>query len=173
MLKPMFTPFPVLETKRLSLRDLRQEDALLIYTLKTSSEGRKYIDRPIPESVDDCLKEVKDKMLKIAADEFIIWVIESHIDKMSLGTICLWNFSKDKKTAEVGYELLAEEQKMGYMTEALKRVINYARQDLQMHKITAYTHQENEASNNLLRRNGFIQESQSEEQIIYLLNLKP
>ena len=75
---------------------------------------------------------------------------------MSLvGTICLWNFSDDKKTAETGYELMPSYQGKGIMDEALGEMINYAFGKLKLHAIDAFTHRENKASAKLLEKQGF------------------
>ncbi|RLJ30734.1 acetyltransferase (GNAT) family protein [Chryseobacterium sp. 7] len=51
-------------------------------------------------------------------------------DQLNLiGTICLWNFSQDCKTTEVGYELLPEYHRQGIMCEALK-VLNFGFNEL-------------------------------------------
>ena len=67
-----------------------------------------------------------------------------------IGTISLWKFSEDKKTAEVGYDLNPVFHNKGIMTEALNCVLKYGFTQLQLDKIEAYTHKENQASRKLL-----------------------
>ena len=69
--------------------------------------------------------------------------------------ICLWNFSKDYKTAEVGYDLNPNFQKKGIMSESLKSVVNFGFIELYIERIDAFTHIQNEKSKNLLVKNGF------------------
>ena len=40
-----FTPFPVLETERLTLRELNLNDAKAIFGLRTNKEVNEFIDR--------------------------------------------------------------------------------------------------------------------------------
>jgi len=70
-----------------------------------------------------------------------------------------------------GYELLGELHGKGYMTEALERVVVYAKEDLKLCKIEAYTHSENKPSISLLEKTGFNLEDQKAKQNIY--SLKP
>lgn len=71
-----------------------------------------------------------------------------------IGSICLWNFSNNLKTAEVGYSLYPEFQNKGIMSEALKSVIDYGFNELKLDKIEAFTHSKNEPSKKLLEKNG-------------------
>jgi len=76
----------------------------------------------------------------------------------------LWNFSEDRKTAEVGYELLPEFHHQGIMTEALKAVIDFSFKELQLTKIVAMTNKFNENSKGLLLKNDFILEVGREDE---------
>lgn len=67
----------------------------------------------------------------------------------------MWNFSKNKKTAEVGYDLDPEFQSKGIMSESLKMIIDFGLKKLKLDKIEAFTHAENESSKKLLEKNGF------------------
>ena len=67
----------------------------------------------------------------------------------------MWQFSKDKKVAELGYELSRKYQGMGYMTEAVKQVINFAFETNKMDSLFAYTHHLNTRSVELLKRLNF------------------
>ena len=65
------------------------------------------------------------------------------------------------KRAEIGYELLAEEERnKGYMGEALKKVIQYGFEDLNLNRIEALTSLENEISQKLILANGFVHEGE-------------
>ena len=54
--------------------------------------------------------------------------------------ICLWNFYKDYKTAEVGYNLNPNFQKKGIMSESLKSVVNFGFIELHKERIEGFTH---------------------------------
>ena len=59
-----------------------------------------------------------------------------------IGTICFWNESADRKSAELGYELHPEYQGNGYMDEAMKEVIGFAFRS-GFTSLEAYTHKDN------------------------------
>ena len=56
--------------------------------------------------------------------EFFTWGIVLKNESKIIGSICLWNFSTDKKEAEVGYDLHPKNHRQGIMNEALGRVLS-------------------------------------------------
>jgi len=73
-----------------------------------------------------------------------------------IGSISLWNFSLDKKTAEVGYDLGTNFHNKGIMSEAMKCVLDYGFTVLNLDKIEAFTHGKNQSSVRMLVKNGFV-----------------
>jgi [ribosomal protein S5]-alanine N-acetyltransferase len=76
--------------------------------------------------------------------------------KTFVGTICLYDFSNEKNSCEIGYELMTKFQGQGIMKEAAQVVIEYVFQTLKLKKILAFTHHENQNSTNLLLKLNFI-----------------
>ncbi len=104
----------------------------------------------------DALKFIKKINDGIKNGTFISWGITLKGKNEIIGTICLWNFSADNKKAEVGYDLNPLFQRKGMMSEALKSIISFGFNELNLDKIDAFTHKENESSKKLLEKNGFI-----------------
>ena len=75
--------------------------------------------------------------------------------KTFVGTICLFDFSNEKSSCEIGYELMTKFQGQGIMKEAAEKVIDYAFQALQFQKIVAFTHNANRNSAKLLTKFNF------------------
>ncbi|WP_262485638.1 GNAT family N-acetyltransferase [Chryseobacterium wanjuense] len=76
----------------------------------------------------------------------------------------MYNFSEDRKVAEVGYELLPDYHRQGIMSEALNTVVNFAFNELHLHEILAMTHQSNENSKSLLLKHDFVLEEGREDE---------
>ena len=53
MLNKTFTPFPILTTERLTLRQLVINDEQQIFTLRSDTEINKFLDRQISNTLDD------------------------------------------------------------------------------------------------------------------------
>ncbi|MEO1262488.1 MAG: GNAT family N-acetyltransferase [Bacteroidota bacterium] len=163
MNKSALSPFPFLETARLRLRQLKPSDAPTIYSFHADSENRKYIDKPPPENVLATRNFIKSINAGISKNECGYWGLELKADPQLVGTICLWNFSENFNRVEVGFELGAQFQRLGYMSEALESVIYFAFNNLKASKIEAYTHLENRSSQKILEKYNFKKEKEIEE----------
>ena len=73
-----------------------------------------------------------------------------------IGSISLWNFSADRKTAEVGYDLSPGFQGRGFMAEALAAILDFGFQQLSLDRVEAYTQWNNESSVKLLKNREFV-----------------
>ena len=146
---------PVLKTERLLLRQLKTTDDKAIFKIRSNEIVYKYIAKTTQINIKEAQAFIAKTNKGIANEEFLYWAIVLKISQELVGTICLWNFSKDKLIAEVGYELLPDYHKKGVMNEALNKVIEFGFSVLNLKTIEAFTHKENEASKALLIQNGF------------------
>ncbi len=154
-----FTPFPEIKTSRLLLRQILNTDSDAILYLRSDKIINQHIQRP-PESqtntIADALKHIKKLTDQIDNNTSISWGITLKDQHEVIGTICLWNFSDDNLTAEVGYDLSLKHQNKGIMTEALFAVLEFGFNSLSINKIEAYTQKQNTHSIKLLEKTGFI-----------------
>lgn len=153
-----FSPFPELISERLFMRNIQESDCDTILFLRSDKAVNKFIQRPEHREVknkSDALKFIKELNENITNNKSIAWGITFKNDPQIIGTICLWNFSKNNRVAEVGYDLNPEFHGIGIMSEALKMIIYFGFNELKLEKIEAYTHRENESSKRLLGKNGF------------------
>ena len=72
-----------------------------------------------------------------------------------IGTLGLNNLFLKNKRAEIGYEIFPDFWRRGYTSEAVAKVLSFAFDELNLHRIGAVVFLENEASNNLLKKLGF------------------
>jgi len=145
--------FSEIKTERLLLRHLKQTDWEMISYLRTDKEVNKFVKRPTAETKGKALEFIAKISDGINKQNLYYWSITHNLTMV--GTICLWNFSEDKKTAEVGYDLSSKFQGKGIMSEALKSVLNFGFHNLNLSIIEAYTHKKNESSKKLLKKNNF------------------
>lgn len=151
-----FSPFPVLETERLTLRELNLEDTKTIFGLRTNKEVNTYIKRDTPKNLSETRAFIDMISNLVSDNEGIFWVIETKQSNEIIGTIGLRNFDLEDNYAEVGYELNPDYQQEGFMTEALKEVINFGFNNLELKTIEGFTHQNNSASIALLEKQDFV-----------------
>ena len=74
---------------------------------------------------------------------------------------------KEHYRAEIGYLLHPDYQQKGIMDEALKAVIKYGFETMQLHSIEANVNPANAASMKLLEKNGFVKEAYFKENYFY------
>jgi len=157
-----FTPFPVLTTERLTLRQLLSDDINVIFALRSDGNVNKYLGRKPSKSIDDAKTFIQTIDENIQRNDSIYWAITLNGTDKLIGTICLFDFSDDNLKAEIGYELLPDFQGKGIMQEAISKVIDFGIQHIGLNLIEAYTHSENQRSTSLLKKFNFKKNSLGE-----------
>jgi ribosomal-protein-alanine N-acetyltransferase len=155
MLTYTFTPFPVLKTERLTLRQLSVNDDKEIFALRSNKQVNKYIDRNPSNTIEDARNFIHKIADVISQNKGIYWAITLTNNDNLVGTICLFNFSNQNAQAEIGYELLPPFQGQGIMQEATSKVIAFGFDVMGLKAIEAYTHLENKNSSKLLEKYNF------------------
>jgi ribosomal-protein-alanine N-acetyltransferase len=164
MVNRNFTPFPILTTERLTLRQLSVDDQQAILALRSDSEINKYLDRAPSKTIEDAINFINKINDNIKKNHSIYWVITLTKTKTFVGTICLFDFSNEKNSCEIGYELMTKFQGQGIMKEAAQVVIDYVFQTLTLKKILAFTHYENQNSTNLLLKFNFVKSLETDKE---------
>ena len=163
MSKLNFTPFPILTTERLILRCLELSDDQQLFKLRSNKTVNKYIVRPIQKDIKEIRAFISEINTGINNNEMIDWVITLKESPNLIGSICFWNFSNNKTVAEIGYELDPAFQGKGIMSEALKKIIDFGFQEIELDAIEAYTHKNNNNSTKLLQKYNFKQDAERED----------
>lgn len=118
--------FPILITERLRLRQLSLADAPGLFRLRSDPD---YCALTLM-SVYHSVKEVEGYIGRILDGykngENLTWTITLKDADLHMGGVCLFNYSQDKKRAEIGYDLLPEHRGMGIVTEAVRAVAAHA-----------------------------------------------
>ena len=169
-----FTSLSNLSTARLQLRPLELSDDNEIFVLRSSEIINQYISRKRASDKEEALQFINKVNNNFKKNESLYWGINLNENPQLIGTICLWNFTEDRKTAEIGYELFPEFQGKGIMDEALKKVIKTAFQKIGVNTLEAFTHKNNLRSKGLLLRNNFVhapdrKDEDDENNIIFVL----
>jgi len=155
MLNRRFTPFPILTTERLTLRQLLLKDEQEIFTLRSDSEINKYLDRQLSNTIDDARNFINKVAENINKNDSLYWAITLSDRNVLVGTICLFGFSDENDKCEIGYELLTDFQGQGIMKEASEKIIDYAFHTIKVQKIEAFLHRDNQRSIKLLEKLSF------------------
>lgn len=158
MLETCFSPFPTLTTDRLVLRQLEISDDKDIFAHRSDDTVNTHLENFRHSSIEQTQAFIERVLNEISSGKTILWVISEKGNNRFIGTVCLWNISREECKAETGYTLDPAFHKMGYMNEALSKVISFGFNKILLRTIEAYTHKDNQASVKLLLRNNFKQE---------------
>lgn len=150
--------FPTLRTSRLSLTEVQLDHAPAIFEIFSNLEVLKYYGMdPLQELVqaENFVQHFKNIFEN---KKGIRWAIISNDGGRFVGTIGLNNLSIGTKKAEVGFEIHPDFWRSGITSEALKAVLEYSFEELGLHRMGAVTFPANDASNGLLKKQGFLEE---------------
>lgn len=151
-----FNQFPVLQTERLTLRELALEDAEDIFNIQSDEEVARFLDWQ-PRKVEHSrffVKWFKEGYHKKSA---IRWGITLKDQGQVIGTIGYHDFHFNSR-AELSYELSSSCWNRGITTEAAKAIISFGFKSLNLHRIQAWALPDNVSSMRLLGRMGFQEE---------------
>lgn len=167
MLTINFSPFPILETERLILRRVLPSDVKEMFELRSNPETMKYIPRPLLTNHEEALAHIQMMEDKIETNEGINWAITFKGDDKMLGVIGHYRIKPEHYRAEVGYMILPEYHGKGITTEAVQCVVDYGFNTMQLHSIEGVIDPENEASERVLQKCGFVKEAHFKENEFY------
>jgi len=168
MLDLSFSPFPTIITERLLLRAITQNDAAQVYRLRSDVTAMQFLDKASFQSMEEASLLIKKIEDDINNNDGITWAIAlKENPEVLIGNIGLWRFMKEHYRAEIGYMLLPEYCRKGYMKEAITQVINFSFNRIKIHSIEANINPLNLASATLLQSVGFIKEAYFKENYYY------
>lgn len=147
-----------LETERLILRETELNDFIELAKNLNNLNISKWITKmPYPYTEEDAKwwleKNEEKKKEKFRKDyHFRILLKET---REAIGTVGIFGFDEDKVKGEIGYWLAEPHWKKGYMKEAVKEIIRYGFEKLELKKIFIPCFVGNLGSNALAKSLGF------------------
>lgn len=127
--------------------------------IRDKKQGRNHAIFGADEAIYNHLKTmVEDGMEAYRVTSFYFLLIDKKSEKV-IGECGYHTWSVPHRRAELFYSLRNEtDKRQGYMSEALKVILNYGFNELGIHRVAALTAPSNEASIALLKHYGFVME---------------
>ncbi|MDS9471560.1 GNAT family N-acetyltransferase [Sporosarcina pasteurii] len=150
--------FPILETERLLLREIKKEDAKGIFACFSHNDVTRFYGQETLENIEQAEEFVDFFSKNYREKRGVRWGIERKGTKGIIGTIGFNAWLPKHKRAEIGYEIHPNEWRKGYITEAVLKVISHGFEEMGLTRIGAVVFIENEPSNRLLTKIGFQRE---------------
>ncbi len=150
-----FLAFPLLDTERVILRQVGQEDLDLVYAFNADARALRYVVRDLYTSLDQAREKVEGFREGYRNREGLWWTFVNRATGCAMGYGGLFELDHDTGTAEIGYGLLPAFWGQGYMTEIVAELIRFGWEDLQLAGLRAQIVPGNTASEKVLLRHGF------------------
>jgi len=157
--------FRELETDRLLLKNISAEDRGFILTVFSNDEVNRFLfdAEPLIDIQD------ADGLIDFYTQEeprgHHRWVLVRKSDGVKLGTCGFHCWDKEVGCCEVGYDLLPDFWGQGYMLEAVRAIIEFARSDMQLNRINACIYVDNDKSVRLAEKCRFAFEGKMKDEV--------
>ena len=148
---------PILETERLRLDPITEEDAAGMFPIMGDPEVMAYWDVPEVDDPDFVRDVVAGQIADMQAQSAVHWGMRTLADGEFLGCCDLSEIDRRHRRAEIGFMLGRDAWGRGYALEAMRTVVAFAATN-GLRKLTARTHLGNRRSESLLEKLGFTEE---------------
>lgn len=162
---PAFAAIPI-NTGRLLLRPYHESDAEALFGIFSDPRVMRYMSTRPWASIDRAREVIARDVAAIASGEHLSLAIERREDSRLIGHCVLFRLSDPCRRAEIGYGLAEWAWGHGFMTEALRALVQYGFEHLSLNRIEADTDPRNAASVKTLERLGFVREGHLRERWI-------
>jgi RimJ/RimL family protein N-acetyltransferase len=144
----------VLETERLTLRHLCEDDAAFILALLNEPSFLQFIGDKGVRTLEDARNYILNGPMDMYARlGFGLYLVELKDSKLPLG-MCGLIKRNTLEDVDIGFAFLPEYWGQGYAYEAAAAVMAYGKDDLGLNRIVAITSPDNQASGRLLEKLG-------------------
>ena len=142
-------------TQRLTMRLLNEDDRDVVFALRSDERVLRNTGVKLCQKIEEAdawINKIKDDMEN---EQCLIWTGFISSNMHPILSICFWNYSEDKKTAELGYTVLPDHWGQGYISEAIAGVVKFGFEHCKFTEIYAYPRTENIASCRVLEKAAF------------------
>ena len=163
----VFKIFPKLESKRLYFRRMNLSYAKDIHQIRSNNDVMKFMDVTRTKSVNDAKRLIRNVREDYKNEKGVSWAIIEKNLKSFIGYAGFWRMQPQHCRGEIGYALKPEYWGKGFMTEALKTIIDFGFHKMNLHSIEANVNPKNQKSKKLLKSLGFRKEAYFRENYLF------
>lgn len=147
---------PILQTERLIIRPVSEQDINDVHPLQSLPEITRFNTADIPKNI----QETEAVLSGWFADpKNLVFAIETADTNQFIGLIGIKLGREKYRNAEIWFKIYSEFWNKGFTTEAVKRIIRFGFEDLQLHRIEAGCAVENTGSIRVLEKVGMLREA--------------
>lgn len=151
---------PVLESERLHLRPIREDDLPDLYAVFADPDVMRYWSTPPMRDMDEARAYLAGISRNFAERTGFKWAITRRDNDRLIGTTSLFRLDGPHHTGEIGYALGSAHWGNGYAAEAVRRTCQFGFEQLGLRRIEADIDPRNLASVRLVEALGFRREGE-------------
>lgn len=157
-IKVVFDPFPTLETPRLLLRALRDDDLDDLYAYASDPEIDAYTPWERYASIEEAREDLDRYVAQYTRGEMGAWGIERRADGKLIGIGNYGHWQRYDRRAELGYTIARHAWGQGFAPEAVRAIIDFGFERMDLVRIEAVCMPENSASERVMQKVGMQRE---------------
>jgi ribosomal-protein-alanine N-acetyltransferase len=150
----IFGVFPRLETERLILRKISLDDAGDIFEYAADPDVATYVSWEPHTSIEDSISLINSMIQRYEKTGVSEWGLVYKENKKCIGTCGYMWWRTYHARAEVGFALSKKYWNRGLMTEALREVITFGFEKMELNRIEARCFLANRASEKVMQKVG-------------------
>lgn len=147
---------PKLETERLILRRMKLEDAPIMFKNWTNDDDvSKYMRWSTHKDISDTEAWIKEEEKNYKRKDYYSWIIELKESKEPIGSVGAFLRVEENNRYEIGYGIGKKYWRKGYTTEAVKAIMDYLENTVEIKKFKCEHATLNPASGAVMQKVGF------------------
>lgn len=155
---------PKMETPRLILRKISINDVKDMFEYSSNAEVTKYLSYT-HKNIEEAVEYIENKEKAYKEGKCMLWGIEHKDNKKYIGAVGFTHHDSIHNVGEIAYTLSREYWKIGLGYEAVKRIIDFGFENMNLNRIQARCWEENTNSSGLMERLDMKYEGLLREQI--------
>lgn len=163
----VFKQFPILKTQRLTLREIRVEDAKRIFDMRSNGRVNQFIARPNMQSADDATKLAERTIAAYQNKQAIGWAGILRDSQEIIGTCGFNSIDVMNLRAEIGGEMATEYWGKNIAQEAVREILRFGLYEMNLHSIEAKVSPQNKSAIYVLEHLGFEKEAHYKDRIYF------
>lgn len=145
----------ILDTNRLTLRQVSLEDAEFIFRLLNEPSWLQYIGDKNIKTLNDAKNYIRNVLMKMYSQRGLgLFLVERKSDQAAIG-LCGLIKRQELEDVDLGFAFLSKYWGKGYAMESTLAIVDYGRRVHRLSTVVAITLPNNDRSINLLKKLGF------------------
>ena len=147
--------FTDINTERLYLKCIGYDDVDFIFKQFSTDEVNRYLFDEEPYQSREEAKQLIDFYVEPEPRNQHRWILVRTENNEKIGTCGFHCWNRENKSVEIGYDLQPSFWRTGYISEAVKAILQFAKTVMKVEQVYAYVYPENIASVKTVEKMGF------------------